>query len=182
MCGTDLRRSPQWLPIRSSTSLENACSLHWAENSAQSPACQCHHWQQSLMCCPNHPFKTISEGVKRTNLFNFLKYLPMVSVCNSTKYVPYREGLRFTFQLAYLVSFAFCTLMHTCILAYLSAPYLLIQEGVTDANLNGLFRYLQKYKDFGSARLLRNTWFILIYATSFCPPSYCSNTADMAQP
>ena len=114
MRGTDLRRSPQWLPIRSSTSLENACSLHWAENSAQSPAC--HHWQQSLMCCPNHPFKTISEGVKRTNLFNFFEYLPMVSVCNSTKYVPYREGLRFTFQLAYLVSFAFCTLMHTCIL------------------------------------------------------------------
>ena len=46
----------------------------------------------------------------------------------------------------------------SCILAYLPAPYLLIQEGVTDANLIGLFRYqISETKTSGSARLLRNT-------------------------
>ena len=82
-----------------------------------------------------------SPCVIRPNMF------PIGKVCALLSNLP-------TWFLLHFVLSCILANLHTC-----------IQEGVTDANLNGLFRYLQKYKDFGSARLLRNTWFILIYTS-----------------
>ena len=118
MRGTDLRRSPQWLPIRSSTLLENACSLHWAENSAQSPAC--HHWHSRVLCvAPTTRLKLsvkASKGQTCSTFLNIFLWSPCVirpnmfltgKVCALLSNLP-------TWFLLHFVLWCILAYLHTC--------------------------------------------------------------------